>query len=133
MMFLMHPYAQKRSCYVYGICLLFMVIGRQRSETVGGGGGKGRPLDRLPSSLALGLFSAYFHMTLSFLGQLLDEISILWLLAGGYCIWLPRCYFPAFLGGNRWGGGRPSGLLEPLPEPSWGPWNSSSHHPRTFS
>nr|KAF6400203.1 alkaline ceramidase 1 [Rousettus aegyptiacus] len=60
---------------------------------------------RWPPSLlrttGLGLFSAYFHMTLSFLGQLLDEISILWLLAGGYCIWLPRCYFPAFLGGNR--------------------------------
>ncbi|XP_006904199.1 alkaline ceramidase 1 [Pteropus alecto] len=74
MMFLMHPYAQKRSLFVHGICLLFTVIG---------------------------LFSMYFHMTLSFLGQLLDELSILWLLASGYSIWLPRCYFPAFVGGNR--------------------------------
>ncbi|XP_066201241.1 alkaline ceramidase 1 isoform X2 [Saccopteryx leptura] len=74
MMFLMHPYAQKRSPCVYVICVLFMIIG---------------------------LFSVYFHMTLSFLGQLLDEISILWMLAGGYGVWLPRCYFPAFLGGNR--------------------------------
>lgn len=45
----------------------------------------------------------YFHMTLSFLGQLLDEISILWLLASGYSIWMPRCYFPTFLGENRCG------------------------------
>ncbi|XP_037021056.1 alkaline ceramidase 1 [Artibeus jamaicensis] len=74
MMFLMHPYAQKRSRYTYGICVLFMVIG---------------------------LFSMYFHMTLSFLGQLLDEISILWLLASGYSIWMPRCYFPTFLRENR--------------------------------
>ncbi|XP_003798035.1 alkaline ceramidase 1 [Otolemur garnettii] len=74
MMFLMHPYAQKRSRFVYGIVTLFMVIG---------------------------LFSMYFHMTLSFLGQLLDEIAILWLLGGGYSIWMPRCYFPAFLRGNR--------------------------------
>lgn len=101
MMFLMHAYAQKRSCFIYGICLLFIVIGRQGPVTVGGGGVKARPLDHLPSSLALGLFSMYFHMTLSFLGQLLDEIAILWLLASGYSIWLPRCYFPAFLGGNR--------------------------------
>ncbi|XP_070347922.1 alkaline ceramidase 1 isoform X2 [Equus asinus] len=74
MMYLMHPYAQKRSCSIYVFCILFMVIG---------------------------LFSMYFHMTLSFLGQLLDEISILWLLASGYSIWLPRCYFPAFLRENR--------------------------------
>ncbi|XP_032163836.1 alkaline ceramidase 1 isoform X2 [Mustela erminea] len=74
MMFLMHPYAQKRSRYVYITCVLFMVVG---------------------------LFSMYFHMTLSFLGQLLDEIAILWLLASGYSIWMPRCYFPTFLGENR--------------------------------
>uniref|UniRef100_A0A8D1V0V7 Alkaline ceramidase n=4 Tax=Sus scrofa TaxID=9823 RepID=A0A8D1V0V7_PIG len=74
MMFLMHPYAQKRSRYVYVVCTLFMIIG---------------------------LFSMYFHMTLSFLGQMLDEIAILWLLASGYSIWMPRCYFPAFLGESR--------------------------------
>ncbi|XP_021074176.1 alkaline ceramidase 1 [Mus pahari] len=74
MMFLMHPYAQKRTWCFYGVSVLFMLIG---------------------------LFSMYFHMTLSFLGQLLDEISILWLLASGYSVWLPRCYFPKFLKGNR--------------------------------
>ncbi|XP_004277312.1 alkaline ceramidase 1 isoform X2 [Orcinus orca] len=74
MMFLMHPYVQKRSRYIYVTFILFTVVG---------------------------LFSMYFHMTLSFLGQMLDEIAILWLLASGYSIWMPRCYFPAFLGENR--------------------------------
>lgn len=101
MMFLMHPYAQKRSCSIYGLCVLFMVIGRWGSVTVEQWEWEGTPPDHLPLSLAPGLFSMYFHMTLSFLGQLLDEISILWLLAGGYGIWMPRCYFPAFLGENR--------------------------------
>lgn len=35
MMFLMHPYAQKRSRYVYITCILFMVVGRWGSVTVG--------------------------------------------------------------------------------------------------
>ncbi|XP_004595934.2 alkaline ceramidase 1-like [Ochotona princeps] len=74
MTFLMHPYVQRRSCGSYSTLFLFTITG---------------------------LFSMYFHMTLSFLGQLLDEIAILWLLASCYSIWLPRCYFPAFLGGNR--------------------------------
>uniref|UniRef100_A0A8C0XI10 Alkaline ceramidase n=1 Tax=Castor canadensis TaxID=51338 RepID=A0A8C0XI10_CASCN len=74
MVFLMHPYAQKRSQGVYIVSTLFMGIG---------------------------VFSMYFHMTLSFLGQLLDELAILWLLAFSYSIWMPRCYFPAFLKGNR--------------------------------
>ncbi|XP_025149100.1 alkaline ceramidase 1 isoform X3 [Bubalus bubalis] len=74
MTFLMRPYIQQRSCYIYVMFVLFTVTG---------------------------LFSMYFHMTLSFLGQMLDEIAILWLLASGYSIWLPRCYFPAFLGQNR--------------------------------
>uniref|UniRef100_A0A8C5KXA6 Alkaline ceramidase n=1 Tax=Jaculus jaculus TaxID=51337 RepID=A0A8C5KXA6_JACJA len=74
MMFLMHPYAQRYTSGIYYISLLFMVIG---------------------------LFSMYFHMTLSFLGQLLDEISILWLLASSYSLWMPRCYYPSFLRGSR--------------------------------
>ncbi|XP_006896486.1 PREDICTED: alkaline ceramidase 1 [Elephantulus edwardii] len=74
MMSLMHSYALKRSLYIHCFGVLFMVIG---------------------------LFSMYFHMTLSFLGQLLDELAILWLLACGYCIWMPRCYFPAFLKKSR--------------------------------
>lgn len=36
----------------------------------------------------------YFHMTLSYVGQLLDELSILWTLAVAYSFWLPKTYFP---------------------------------------
>lgn len=102
--------------------------------------GRDSSLDCLPLSLFPGLFSMYFHMTLSFLGQMLDEIAILWLLASGYSIWMPRCYFPAFLGESRSGRAGPLCILleptypqRPLPKPSWGPWNPSLDHPRTFS
>lgn len=36
----------------------------------------------------------YFHMTLSYVGQLLDELSILWTLAVAYSFWYPQAYFP---------------------------------------
>lgn len=47
--------------------------------------------------LPAGIFSVYFHMTLSYVGQLLDELSILWTLAAAYSFWYPRVYFPRFI------------------------------------
>ncbi|XP_078235649.1 alkaline ceramidase 1 isoform X3 [Pogona vitticeps] len=44
-----------------------------------------------------GIFSAYFHMTLSYAGQLLDELSILWGMAMCYAFWFPTRYFPGFI------------------------------------
>ncbi|CAN8201550.1 unnamed protein product [Coccothraustes coccothraustes] len=44
--------------------------------------------------LLVGVFSMYFHMTLSYVGQLLDELSILWTLAVAYSFWYPQAYFP---------------------------------------
>ncbi|NWH39812.1 ACER1 ceramidase, partial [Chloropsis hardwickii] len=48
---------------------------------------------KVPFLLA-GVFSMYFHMTLSYVGQLLDELSILWGLAVAYSFWYPHVYFP---------------------------------------
>uniref|UniRef100_H0VUH5 Alkaline ceramidase n=1 Tax=Cavia porcellus TaxID=10141 RepID=H0VUH5_CAVPO len=74
MAFLMRSYVHKRSRYIYSVLMLFVLTG---------------------------LFSMYFHATLSFLGQLLDEVAILWMLSSCYSIWMPRCYFPSFLRGSR--------------------------------
>ncbi|KAM4809761.1 alkaline ceramidase 1 [Rhinophrynus dorsalis] len=70
MMYLLHPYACTRSLAVHLVWFMFIVVG---------------------------LFSAYYHMTLSYIGQLLDEISILWVIAVGYSIWFPRTYFPDYI------------------------------------
>ncbi|XP_077332428.1 alkaline ceramidase 1 isoform X1 [Lithobates pipiens] len=70
MMYLLHPYACRRTLMVHGVWILFTVIG---------------------------LFSMYYHMTLSFFGQLLDELSILWVICLGYSIWFPQPHFPRFI------------------------------------
>ena len=51
--------------------------------------------------MVIGVSSAYFHATLSMLGQLLDELAILWLDLGATALWLPMEYFPAFCGHSR--------------------------------
>jgi len=51
--------------------------------------------------VVVGVSSAYFHWTLSLVGQLLDELSILWVIAVGFGLWLPRRLLPSQFHGNR--------------------------------
>ncbi|KFW74247.1 Alkaline ceramidase 1, partial [Manacus vitellinus] len=66
--------------------------------------GAGKHSTTVPTFLSLllaGIFSTYFHMTLSYVGQLLDELSILWTLAVAYSFWYPQVYFPKFIKTRR--------------------------------
>ncbi|MED6231942.1 Alkaline ceramidase 1, partial [Ataeniobius toweri] len=70
MLYLLHPYAKERNLGIHMVWIMMIFVG---------------------------VFSAYFHMTLSFVGQMLDELSILWVLAVGYAVWFPRKLFPSFI------------------------------------
>ncbi|XP_026125398.1 alkaline ceramidase 1 [Carassius auratus] len=70
MLYLLHPYAKERNLAVHLVWIMMVFVG---------------------------IFSMYFHMTLSFMGQMLDELSILWVLALCYSLWFPRKHFPSFI------------------------------------
>ncbi|XP_005190894.1 alkaline ceramidase [Musca domestica] len=57
--------------------------------------------------IIVGLSSMYFHATLSLIGQLLDELAILWVFMAAYSLFCPKRYFPRFCRNNR----RTFGLL----------------------
>ena len=58
--------------------------------------------------VVVGLSSAYFHATLSLCGQLLDEISILWMVMSCFALYLPKYLMPKLLQDEE---GRPTFLI----------------------
>jgi alkaline ceramidase len=51
--------------------------------------------------LVIGASSAYFHATLSFVGQILDELAISWVLVSCVVLWYPEQQLPERCRRNR--------------------------------
>uniref|UniRef100_A0A8C8RN98 Alkaline ceramidase n=1 Tax=Pelusios castaneus TaxID=367368 RepID=A0A8C8RN98_9SAUR len=70
LLYLNHQYVQQRPFSAYSLAIMLLLVGT---------------------------FSTYYHVTLSYVGQMLDELAILWTLALKYVLWFPKCYFPGFI------------------------------------
>lgn len=51
--------------------------------------------------VVVGCGSVYFHSTLSLVGQLVDEIAIIWVLVAALAFWCPQHLMPRCFNGNR--------------------------------